>query len=207
MMQISSEQQAILLDTARMVIRDRLRGRTPPPLAPNSDPFFLMPAGCFVSLYEQKTHRLRGCIGRLQSPDPLLQNIYQTAASVLGDPRFRSNPVTSEELPRLVLEISVLSPLKPAATPLDFDPQVHGIYLICHGRTGTFLPQVARQTGWSRQELLARLCTEKMDLPAESWEDPEAKLFIYEAAVIGPVPFIPEPVTLDSFGRATFIQY
>jgi hypothetical protein len=79
--------------------------------------------------------------------------------------------------------------MKPVPTPLDFDPLNDGIYLTCQARSGTFLPQVGRQTGWTREQLLARLCTEKLGLAPNAWQEPSAKLLTYQALVIGPVPF------------------
>ena len=189
---ISQEQQQTLLETARRSIRETLRGNSQLAIPVTSDPLLTMPAGCFVSLHDMSSHRLRGCMGRLQSSDPLIKSIFETAQSVLLDPRFRDHPVTLGELATLDLEISVLSPLTEAANPLDFDPPNEGIYLICGARAGTFLPQVARETGWTREQLLARLCTEKMGLPPNAWRDPQAKLLKYQASVIGPVPFLTE---------------
>lgn len=191
-MEIGLEHQRALLHAARTAIRETLRGSGQIVIPLTDDPILSMPAGCFVSLHEQGTHRLRGCIGRLQTSDPLIKTVYETAINCLQDPRFRNSRVTLTELTRLELEVSVLSPMQPAAHPLDFDPPNHGIYLICEGRAGTFLPQVARQTGWTREQLLARLCTEKMGLPADAWQSANAKLLKYAAVVIGPVPFVQE---------------
>ena len=110
--------------------------------------------------------------------------------AVLEDPRFRVNPVCADELPELELEITVLSPLELAANALDFELLEHGIYLHCQGATGCFLPQVARETGWSKQQLLARLCTEKMGMPADAWQSPAARLYRFTATIIGPEPFV-----------------
>jgi len=189
-MQISPAHQKILLDTARNAIRAALAGNPQIVVPQTTDPVLAIPAGCFVSLHDHATHRLRGCIGRLQTPDPLLKTVCETACSCLQDPRFQNMPVTAEELPRLDLEISILSPMQQAANVLDFDPPNDGIYLIVQGRAGTFLPQVARQTGWTREQLLSRLCTEKMGLHPHAWQDPGAKLLKYQALVIGPVPFV-----------------
>jgi uncharacterized protein len=109
---------------------------------------------------------------------------------VLSDPRFVHQPVTRHELPDLEIEISVLSPLRPAPGPLEFDLAIDGVYLIWGQRAGCFLPQVARETGWCREHLLDRLCAEKMGLPAGSWRDPRAKLFLFTALMIGPEPFV-----------------
>ena len=188
-MEITEAQRQSLLNAARVVIRQSLRGGVRVAAPPTSDPVLSMPAGCFVTLHERGSHRLRGCIGRLQTTDPLLKTIYETAESVLHDPRFRNNPITLAELPRLDLEVSVLSPLQEAANPLDFDPPNDGIYLMCEGRTGTFLPQVARETGWTREQLLERLCSEKMGLSSSAWRSPAARLLKYTVVVLGPEPF------------------
>jgi AMMECR1 domain-containing protein len=108
---------------------------------------------------------------------------------VLRDPRFRDDPVRYAELPELDIDLSVLSPLRPAPRPLDFDPLEEGIYLTHGERAGCFLPQVARETGWSKQQLLARLCVEKMGLPQDAWQDREARLFVFTTVIVGPEPF------------------
>ncbi len=145
------------------------------------------PGGCFVSLHRRQDHRLRGCMGMMMSAQPLAQTAEQLAVSVLQDPRFSATPVTAGELPSLQVEITVLSPLVPRGDPEDFDPQTEGIYLQIGRRAGCFLPQVARDTGWSRTQLLTRLCTEKMGLAPDAWNDPAARLHIFNAQIIGPV--------------------
>src|SRR5829696_4674578 len=62
------------------------------------------PAGCFVSLHEKVTHRLRGCVGRLDPEMPLWRVVRETAGDVLRDPRFTNAPVTADEIPSLELE-------------------------------------------------------------------------------------------------------
>lgn len=189
-MDLSPAHQRVLLDIARASIRQALKGTADQLVPASTDPILNMPAGCFVSLHESASHRLRGCVGRLDAKTALIRCVYEMSSGVLGDPRFRNHPITAQELPRLDLELSILSPMKPAATPLDFDPQNDGIYLTCQSRSGTFLPQVARQTGWSREQLLSRLCQEKLGLAADAWKEPSAKLLTYQALVIGPVPFV-----------------
>ena len=178
----------VLLQIASDVIRSTLSGR--PYIAPaQPDPALLQPAGSFVSLHDAQTHRLRGCIGSFDATRPLLQSLIATAASVLEDPRFNYFPVTLAELPQLELELSILSPLKPAENTLAFDLLNDGIYLSFGGRTGCFLPQVARETGWNKEQLLARLCTEKLGLPAIAWKSPEARLQTFSVLIIGPRKF------------------
>ena len=115
--------------------------------------------------------------------------VRQTAVDVLQDPRFAStHPVTAADVTDLEIEVSVLSPPREAATTLDFDPMSDGIYLTFGGRAGFFLPQVARETGWTREQLLDRLCLEKLGLPADTWRSEAAKLFTFKVEVIGPEP-------------------
>ncbi len=178
-------QQAILTLAADVVTR-RLGG-DPRPLPPLDDPLFSHhAAGCFVSLHRRGTHALRGCIGMLATDKPLRESLTSAAESVLGDPRFFTQPVTRQELPELEIEVTVLGPMERAKSPLDFEPTQHGIYLTLQGRSGLFLPQVARETGWTRQQLLARLCTEKLGMPENAWTNPTAVLHTFTAEVIGP---------------------
>ena len=186
--ELTAGQQRFLLNTARLVIRANLRGEQFP-IPQVTDSMLLGVAGCFVSLHEIGSHRLRGCVGRLQAAAPLIQSVVETAANVLCDPRFTNYPVTMQDLPGLEIEISVLSPLRSALHPLDFEPCSEGIYLTCAGRSGTFLPQVARQTGWTREQLLARLCLEKLGLAADAWRGAEARLQKYTVILIGPEAF------------------
>lgn len=191
-MLLSPQHQRILLDAARDTIRRVLRGDEPAcPDDPGatSDPVLALPTGCFVTLHRIQSHELRGCVGRLDAIDPLLRAVRKAAASVLTDPRFADNPVRLEELPDLQIDISVLSPLRPAPGPLAFDLRNDGIYLTWGDRAGCFLPQVARETGWSKEQLLARLCVEKMGLPASAWQDAWAKLYHFTTVIVGPEPF------------------
>lgn len=186
--QLSDQQQSSLLKMACQSIREALAdgGKNAPAC---DDPMLRQPAGCFVSLHVLADHRLRGCVGRIEAEHALWDVVWATAGNALRDPRFQTNPVTIGELPSLSIELSVLSPLRPASHPLDFEPQTHGIYLMCAGRSGCFLPQVGRQTGWSREQLLGRLCTEKMGLPSTFWMNSGALLQTFTALVVGPVSF------------------
>jgi uncharacterized protein len=186
--ELTALQQQTLMDLSRQVIRKSLAGESSVSFAV-PDPALHQPAGCFVSLHRLVTHKLRGCVGRLEANGPLWEMVAQTSMNVLRDPRFTEEAVTIDELPELSLELSVLSPLQPAASPLAFDPQKDGIYLMCCGRTGCFLPQVARETGWSREQLLGRLCSEKMGLPPTFWMQAGAQLMTFTTLIIGPEPF------------------
>lgn len=187
-MNLSAQHQLVLLDVARASVRAAL-GLVEPPALPE-DPVLIQPAGCFVSLHETVGHRLRGCVGRLDATAPLARTVAMMAQAVLEDPRFLTDPVVPEDLAGLDIELSILSPLLPAAHPLDFDLLNDGIYVTYGERSGCFLPQVARETGWDKAQLLERLCTEKMGLPGIAWRHPAARLQRFRVQLIGPVRFV-----------------
>lgn len=188
-MDLTAAQAEELLTLARLTIVRQLSGEAVPPIeAAAIDPGLLQPAGCFVSLHVHETHALRGCVGRIESAQPVFHVVRDTALAALNDPRFHRHPVTRDELRELELEISVLSPLRPAQHPLDFDLLNDGIVLSIGGHNGVFLPQVARDTGWSREQLLARLCAEKLGVPPTAWQSPQARLQVFSTVIIGPVP-------------------
>lgn len=143
-----------------------------------------MRAGAFVTLREHG--ELRGCIGRFTSEKPLYELVQQmSVASSTEDPRF--SPVREDELEDLEVEISVLSPMKKITSVEDFIPGKHGIYIKKGNRSGTFLPQVAGETGWSREELLGHCSRDKAGIGWDGWK--EAELFIYEAVVFSEQDF------------------
>jgi len=175
-----------ILDLARAFVRRSLG--VDDALPPFDAEALRQPAGCFVSLHTLQG-RLRGCVGRIDASQPLLEALESASEQVLQDPRFAEAPVRAEELAWLEIEVSVLSPPRPAPHPLAFEPLTEGIYLTFGKRSGCFLPQVARETGWTREQLLDRLCTEKMGLPASTWRHAQAQLHVFSVDVIGPEPF------------------
>ncbi|HUU53606.1 MAG TPA: AMMECR1 domain-containing protein, partial [Armatimonadota bacterium] len=56
------------------------------------------------------------------------------------------------------------------------------------GRSGVFLPQVAEETGWSRDELLSHLCREKAGLSADAWKRGAALYVFTVQAFSSPAP-------------------
>ena len=98
-------------------------------------------------------------------------------AAAFSDPRFR--PLGSGELAHLHVKVSVLSPPARVKGPEDIRIGEHGVLLKIHGRNGVFLPEVAPEYGWTEVETLERLCTDKMFLPAESWKEGSAEIFVF----------------------------
>jgi len=137
--------------------------------------------GAFVTLH--KGGQLRGCIGNIIGQKPLYLTVRDMAiAAASSDPRFR--PVSKAELPDLEIEISVLSKPWKAKSADEIQMGVHGV-IVSRGwmQRGVFLPQVATETGWNREEFLSQLCAQKAGLPADAWKDPKTTLEIFTATV------------------------
>jgi uncharacterized protein (TIGR00296 family) len=109
-------------------------------------------------------------------------------ASSTGDPRFFGNKITLDELAELDIEISVLSPLKKTDDPLSLRLGTDGIYIKRGCASGCFLPQVATETGWTKEQFLSYCCSHKAGLPDDAWDDPDTDVFLFTAEVFG-APF------------------
>ena len=135
--------------------------------------------GVFVTLH--LNGRLRGCIGRFTSSDSLYETIQDMARSAaFSDPRFPS--LSRSEAPRIDIEVSVLSPLKRISSVDEFKLGRDGIYMIKGSRHGTFLPQVATETGWSTEEFLGHCAQDKAGIGYYGWKD--AELYTYQTEVV-----------------------
>jgi AmmeMemoRadiSam system protein A len=166
-------------DTVEAVIM-----RKPTTKPKSDDPELNAPCGCFVTL---KNHgRLRGCIGQFTSDVPLIELVAEMAkASATGDPRFLADPITARELKQLDIEISALSPLQRTDDPLSLRLGVDGIYIKRGYASGCFLPQVATETGWSKEEFLSYCCSHKAGLAPDAWREAQTEVFLFTADVFG----------------------
>jgi AmmeMemoRadiSam system protein A len=136
--------------------------------------------GAFVTLKERG--QLRGCIGRIVHDGPLPQLVSMVAfEAAFRDPRFQ--PLGRQELDRVDVEISLLTPPRPVASPRDVVVGRDGVVLRKGGRSAVFLPQVAPEQGWTRDQMLDELCL-KAGLPARCWTE-HAELSTFQAEVFG----------------------
>ncbi len=117
---------------------------------------------------------LRGCIGALTPVRPLVEDVAHNAfAAAFEDPRFPG--LASEELWRLEIHVSVLSPTEPLDCISEADllrqirPGVDGLILEDGGRRGTFLPSVWEQLP-SPAQFFEHLRL-KAGMPAGHWSD------------------------------------
>lgn len=178
--ELNATQQQFLLKLARQALAQFLRDGTRYQPA-TEDAALKAVRACFVTLTE--AGQLRGCIGGLEARQPLYLAVRDMAIeAATEDPRFR--PVTADELPRLHLEISVLSPLRIIQDPGEIVVGRHGVVVRQGWHSGVFLPQVAPEQGWDREEMLAHLCRDKAGLPANAWNN-GAELSVFTAQVFG----------------------
>ena len=138
------------------------------------------PGGAFVTL--RTRGELRGCIGYIESAQPLAQVVQEVAVKAAReDPRFPG--VVPGELKDITCEISVLSPLRQVKEVSEIKVGEDGILLELGWNRGLLLPQVAREYHWDLQEFLANTAR-KAGLPPRAWEDPRAKIFRFSAEII-----------------------
>ena len=147
-------------------------------------------SGVFVTLnIIEKSGRknLRGCIGY---PEPILPLVNATIDSAINaaveDPRFP--PLTIDELDKVVIEVSVLTPLqlirvsKPEEYPKNIKVGVDGLVVEYRWNKGLLLPQVPVEYGWDSEEFLSHCCV-KAGLPPDYWLLPETKIFKFTCII------------------------
>ena len=135
--------------------------------------------GVFVTLH--LNGHLRGCIGRFTSDKSLSSTIREMANSAaFHDPRF--SPLSRDEAGKVEIEVSILSPLKKISSIDEFKLGRDGIYMIKSYHHGTFLPQVAEETGWNTEEFLGHCARDKAGIGWDGWKD--ADLYTYQTEVV-----------------------
>ena len=174
---LSDDEKRILKDIALTSISDSLAGK---PIAESTTLTATLKRKCgaFVSLHKQG--RLRGCIGHFGEDVPLHEIVAEMArAAAFEDPRFI--PVTKDELDDIDIEISVLTPMRRIQSLDEFQLHRHGIYIRKGYRSGTFLPQVADEVNWTKEEFVGHCAQDKAGIGWDGWK--EAELYVYEAIV------------------------
>jgi AmmeMemoRadiSam system protein B/AmmeMemoRadiSam system protein A len=188
---LTPEEKKTLLRIARDTLEAFVRTGRPPEIA--ADPRSLTPAleaecGAFVTL-NMKNGDLRGCIGNIGYAEPPLRHglmpLHKTVAQMAvaacsEDPRFE--PVRAGELKDIVLEISVLSLARQVRGPEDFEVGKHGIIIRKEGGGAVFLPQVAPEQHWDREQTLDHLCV-KAGWSPDEWRKPGMAFYTFTAQV------------------------
>ena len=141
-------------------------------------PMLQRQCGVFVTL--TKHGALRGCMGYFGEDVPLYQLVHEMArAAAFEDRRF--TPLRRNELQDVEVEISVLTPRRRIHSLDEFQLHRHGIYIRKGDRSGTFLPQVAEEVNWTKEEFVGHCAQDKAGIGWNGWRD--AELYVYEAIV------------------------
>ncbi len=177
--ELSKEQRKRLLQITRNSIEHYLSNGKKIELK-EDEPALLVQSGVFVTLNEHG--QLRGCIGNLMGNQPLYLTVRDMAIEAAVDD-WRFHKVELPELKDIEIEISVLSPLKRVFSSDQIKLGLHGVMVKSGFNTGVFLPQVATETGWSKEKFLSELCSQKAGLSSDAWKDSATELYVFTAEV------------------------
>ncbi|MHA2245605.1 MAG: TIGR00296 family protein [Candidatus Hodarchaeales archaeon] len=147
-------------------------------------------SGAFVTLHritKGKKPDLRGCIGRIESPQgTLIQSTIDSAIdAAIHDPRFP--PVIYDEMSSITIEITILTvpEVLNVNNPQEYFDLIeigkHGL-IAERGSRGLLLPQVPVEQKWDIQNYLSYVCF-KAGLPQQAWTDLSTKISRFEGLI------------------------
>jgi len=176
---LNPRQGQMLLKLARKTLEQKMEKGTLP--STPAEPCFSAKAATFVTLKIEG--KLRGCIGNLEPVSALWDGVRDnTINAAFYDHRF--SPLTPEELPGVLIDISILS----SPVPLEYEnaedllsklrPGIDGVILRDGRRSATFLPQVWQQLT-SVEQFLGHLCL-KAGLPQDTWRHRRLEIHVYQ---------------------------
>ncbi|PIQ87960.1 MAG: hypothetical protein COV73_01385 [Candidatus Omnitrophica bacterium CG11_big_fil_rev_8_21_14_0_20_43_6] len=176
---LNTQQKVRLLTIARQAIAAYLQtGKTL--TVTESDAALNQKSGAFVTLNQHR--ELRGCIGKLIGSQPLYLTVRDMAIeAAVADPRFSA--LSLSKLKDVEIEISVLSPMEKIDSAEKIELGKHGVLVRKGFQSGVFLPQVATETGWSKEEFLNNLCAHKAGIATNAWKEKGTELYIFTAEV------------------------
>jgi AmmeMemoRadiSam system protein A len=173
---MAEDRGPVLLAIARASIE---RGGEAPTVIAWEASWLRVPGASFVTL--RLDGELRGCIGTIDAHRALGDDVaWNARAAAYRDPRFP--PVGAGELPRLQVEVSVLSAREPLPTVSESDalaklrPGIDGIALEYGAMSATFLPQVWESL--PEPDAFLEHLRRKAGLPARFWH-PDVRLSRY----------------------------
>jgi AmmeMemoRadiSam system protein A len=184
---LSNDDKSALLKIARQsLVETIVNGRSWQPATPKG--ILAERRGAFVTLHVRG--KLRGCVGQVETNKSLSETVARCAISAAReDDRF--NPIQSDEVAQLEIEISVLSPPKQIA-PNEIVVGKHGLIVECGPFRGLLLPQVATERKWTAEKFLSETCA-KARLPSDAWESAETQILGFSAEVFSEHEAASEP--------------
>ena len=197
MSSLGNREKQLLLEVARRALIAAVERRESLEIPPQ-ERSLTETAGAFVTF--RCRGRLRACIGQIKSSQLLFEVVaYSAKAAALEDSRF--NPVRSEELAEIDIELSVLSLLEEIA-PDRIEAGRHGLIVTRGSQRGVLLPQVATERRWNAERFLEESCV-KAGLQREAWKTPGTLLQGFSAEVFSESEFRSD-VRLDAKVRPTW---
>jgi uncharacterized protein len=142
--------------------------------------------GAFVTIHTYPEHGLRGCIGYPEPVFSLGKALVKAAQGACHDPRFPY--LHSNELDRIVVEVSILTPPEEIkatdrkSLPSSVEVGKDGLIMEMGYCRGLLLPQVAAEWDWDSETFLAETCV-KAGLTPDCWLDKNAKVYKFQAEV------------------------
>jgi len=163
-----------LVKFARAHLREALGG---PKAARPTGPWTDERGATFVTLRWHEGGDLQGCIGTLEADRGIVEDVaYNAVAAGTRDPR--TLPCTLEDVDKLDVELSMLSPLEPIGGEDEIRVGTDGIVLLYKHHRGTFLPVMWEQL--PTKESFMRELRRKAGLPRDFAG--EVQLLRYTAA-------------------------
>lgn len=183
------ENADFILNLARSAIEKVVKEKKKIPVPEKFPKELKEKTGVFVTIYKRvgPAKELRGCIGWPYPEKPLIEKIIESSIDASKDPRFA--PLREEELKDIEIEISILTEPKliEVKNPKEYLKKIEigkdGLIIKKGIFGGLLLPQVAEEHGWNAEEYLENLCY-KAGLLADSWLDPSAKIYKFQAEII-----------------------
>jgi len=187
--ELNEEEGKFLVKLARRAVKEYLETKKVPETTRRVHEKLLQLCGVFVTInsIENEEKELRGCIGYPYPTDPLGEAVIQSAISAATqDPRF--NPLTKDELDKVVFEVSVLTPpqVLEVKRPQDYPSKIRigedGLIIEKGMFKGLLLPQVPVEWNWDQEEFLCQCCI-KAGLPPDNWLLPVTRIQKFQAII------------------------
>jgi uncharacterized protein len=189
-MKLDQQQEKIILDLARDTLKHYMQEKeyiSYPKYCLEEDDgidqladFLTKNNACFVTL--KKDGELRGCIGTTSFSEKLIDNImHNVVNAAIEDHRFLS--LELGEVEDIKIEVSILSMPEDCQNINDFKLGTHGLIMDNGFSSGLFLPQVASENDFSKEDFLAHLAV-KAGIEKDAYLGPNIKLKKFTALVI-----------------------
>jgi uncharacterized protein len=186
---LTQQEGEFLIHLARNTVTQYLEtGKAPKPPKDTTQKLFEK-CGVFVTINSLRgsDKELRGCIGFPYPTSPLVEAVIDSAINAAtGDPRFE--PLSIDELSKVVFEVSVLTPPEQVQVknPKEYVNKIKvgedGLIVERGPYKGLLLPQVPVEWGWCEEEFLCQCCM-KAGVPPDSWLTKDSKIYKFKALI------------------------